>query len=178
MEPPSPSQGLRFIIELPLRQASARTGPAVETPDTAVDLQGVQVLGVGGAETVDEWRSLFDATGASLQTVPDGEEAIRWFESRPSSQWPQLLVCELQDAGDGARELVRRLRRLETDRLLPLDRRIPAIAVVPNAEPDAALRALMAGFQAHVARPLKLSTLLRIALGILHRPGTNPSSRP
>jgi len=178
IEPPSPSQGLRFIIELPLRQASARPAPAVETPDAATDLQGVQVLGVGGAETVDEWRNLFDAAGAGLQTVADGDEAIRWFEARPSAQWPQLLVCELLDGGDGARDLMRRLRRLETDRLLPLDRRIPAIAVVPSAEPDAALRALMAGFQAHVARPLKLSALLRVVLGILHRPGTAPSPRP
>jgi hypothetical protein len=65
----------------------------------------------------------------------------------------------------------RQLRRIRT---LPAERggRVPAIALTAYARPDARARALAAGFQDHVARPVDLASLTAALGRVLSRPSS------
>lgn len=79
-------------------------------------------------------------------------------------------MCDISlgDQEDG-HQVVRRVRQLEAQRGVPLDCRMPAIALTGHAQPDDRLTALMAGFQLHLAKPVDGSVLTR-ALAALAGP--------
>ena len=57
--------------------------------------------------------------------------------------------------------MVRALRDLEARREVPLGRRLPAVALTGMAQPEDRLRALVAGFQRHLAKPVVPEELVR-----------------
>jgi ATP-binding cassette subfamily B protein len=50
---------------------------------------------------------------------------------------------------------------MEARRQVPLAERLPAIALTGMAQPDDRLRALAAGFQRHLAKPVRPDELVR-----------------
>ena len=61
--------------------------------------------------------------------------------------------------------VIRRIRQLEEKRGLALDLRILAVAVTGFAQPVDRVRALMAGFQAHLAKPADPEELISTVQG-------------
>jgi len=66
-------------------------------------------------------------------------------------------------------QVVRRIRQLEDERQVPLDNRVPAIALSGLSEPADRVRSLMSGFQSHLVKPVQpgelLDTILRVTRG-------------
>jgi CheY-like chemotaxis protein len=60
-------------------------------------------------------------------------------------------------------ELMRRLRAMEKAH----GKRMSAIALTAMARPEDRLRALRAGFQAHIAKPIKLGELVIVLAGVV-----------
>ena len=69
-------------------------------------------------------------------------------------------VCDIALGDEDGHQVVRRIRRIEAERGVPLDRRVPAIALTGGAQPGDRVRALMAGFQVHLAKPVDASELV------------------
>jgi ATP-binding cassette subfamily B protein len=64
---------------------------------------------------------------------------------------------------------LREVRALEAERNVALSERIPAIAVTGHAEPEDRTRALLAGFQIHLAKPVNPNDLVSSIANLLSR---------
>ncbi len=163
VEPPSATHGTRYVVELPLRAAPAGTaapGPAAAAPPPEASLAGLRLVAVDDREdALDALQSLLALDEVALRTFTTGRAALAWLEGHGTADWPDALLCDIALGEEDGHAVVRRIRQIEAERGVPLDARMPAIALTGLAQPDDRLRALMAGFQAHLAKPVDARTL-------------------
>jgi len=113
-------------------------------------------------------RVLADA-GAEVAVARSAEEALDRVARGPP---PAVIVSDIGMPDVDGHELARRLRALPPER----GGRTPAVALTAFARPEDRLRALAAGFQVHVAKPVDPAELLATVAGLVdladtHRPG-------
>ena len=83
-------------------------------------------------------------------------------------QWrPDVLVSDIGLPGDDGYVLIRRLREREAGRGWS----IPALAVTAYARAEDRTRALSAGFQMHVAKPLEPADLVAAIANLVRKDG-------
>jgi ATP-binding cassette subfamily B protein len=159
----SAQHGTRWAIELPLQPLAVPPAPVprrsddLTAPPTAPLLSGIAVMCIDDhADALDALSLMLRADGADVLPFQRGDAALAWLEQHGSERWPRLLVCDISlgDQEDGY-QVVRRVRQLEAQRGVALDRRMPAIALTGHAQPADRLMALMAGFQLHLAKPVE-----------------------
>ncbi|HWJ96132.1 MAG TPA: ATP-binding protein, partial [Telluria sp.] len=162
--------GSCFTIELPLaREQSApprggRPGqpiPAPATPDmTVLDLAGTDVLVVDDDRDARELmaRILTDCH-ATVRVAADAREALALFGQRA----PHILISDLGMPEVDGFELLARVRALGRER----GGNVPAIALTAFARSEDRLRALEAGFSAHISKPVEPSELIAAVAGIV-----------
>jgi ATP-binding cassette subfamily B protein len=161
------SPGLTFSVRLPLR-AVAELAPATQEADEDAVLQGMKVF---IADDQQEARELLAAVledrGAETELFASGDALLHTLRERSPTDWPDVLVCDISLGEPDGYEVIGEIRRMEAERSSPLAQRLPAIALSGYAEPEDRLRALLAGFQVHVGKPVDprelLATLLAVA---------------
>jgi PAS domain S-box-containing protein len=169
-------RGARFTIALPLAKAQAPaerrsdTGgmarrasadAAAPTPELALrDLGGVTVLVVDDDRDARELiaRILTDCQ-AQVALAANAREALEMFLAEP----PELLISDLGMPEMDGFELLSRVRGLGRER----GGRVPAIALTAFARSEDRLRALEAGFSAHISKPVEPSELIAAVAGIV-----------
>jgi len=83
-----------------------------------------------------------------VHAVASAEEALRILADADIA--PQILVSDVGMPGIDGYELIKRIRASNE----PAQQRLPAIAVTAYANPEDRVRALTAGYQLHVAKPI------------------------
>jgi PAS domain S-box-containing protein len=165
-------KGAAFVITLPLAalhepadDAVAARRPAAGPKEADRDcetLRGVRVLIV---DDQDDARDLLDRVfvdcGAEVIKTGSAAEALEAVRRRP----PDLLVSDLGMPGEDGYELMRRLRALPPER----GGRVPAAAVSALARPEDRQRALDAGYQVHVAKPVEAAELIGVVAKLVDR---------
>jgi PAS domain S-box-containing protein len=102
--------------------------------------------------------------GARVRLAVDFESALRAVRQA----WPDVLVSDVGLPGRDGYELIRQIRRMN-----PSDKPVlPAIALTAFARPEDKDKALKAGFDAHLGKPLNPHALV-VAIGQLVRPPSN-----
>lgn len=76
--------------------------------------------------------------------------------------WPDILVGDIGMPGEDGYALIRKVRALEKDR----GGAILAVAVTAYAHPEDRARALLSGFQAHVAKPVEPVEFVALIAGL------------
>jgi PAS domain S-box-containing protein len=153
---PGEGSGAVFTVDLPaiadLDGAGAamrtRRRVASETSIRPANLTGLRVLIVDDeADARELMRMVLRSSGADVRAATDAEEAFEQVE-----QWqPDILISDIGLPGDDGYTLIQRVRAREAQR----GRSIPALAVSAHARTEDRARALAAGFQMHVAKPLE-----------------------
>jgi CheY-like chemotaxis protein len=148
--------GATFTVDLPFNAAPpaavapepARRRFESETIGRLINLDGLRVLVVDDeADARELMRMVLRSTGAEVMATACAEEAFEQLE-----QWhPDVLVSDIGLPGDDGYVLIQKLREREAER----GRSIPALAVTAYARVEDRARALAAGFQLHVAKPLE-----------------------
>jgi CheY-like chemotaxis protein len=92
--------------------------------------------------------------GAEVTTVSSGAEALAILSNLPGGARPDILICDIAMPEDDGYAALRRMRALEEARGVAASQRIPAIALTAFSGNEERLRALSAGFQMHVAKPV------------------------
>lgn len=167
----SPGEGLGavFTVTLPLLVDHAAT-PSVNVAHVADDpvpatgqmLRGIRVLVVDDdADTCELLTTVLGHYGAEVTAASSVSEALVAVERR----WPQVLVSDIAMPGDDGYSLVRRVRVLERER----GQRLPALALTAHARASDTEQAYLAGFEAHVPKPVEPVTLARIIARLARR---------
>ena len=130
---------------------AAPSEPAPE-PARAI-LDGVSVLVVeDDADSRESLVRVLEQYGARVREAATAREAIDSLEVAV----PDVLVSDIGMAGEDGYDLIRNVRKLPAER----GRRLPALAVTAFGEEGDRRKALAAGFQAHVAKPVAPAALV------------------
>jgi signal transduction histidine kinase len=159
-------KGAKFIVRLPAREASLL--PRVtETPAgrivSAAMLMGVRLLVVDDDPGARELISgMLEGFGAQVSVAESGQAAL----SLLFAQRPDVLIADLGMPGMDGYALIEQVRALDPD----FGGLTPAVAVTAYASPQDRLRALQAGYQNHVAKPVEAEELAIVIASLAGRP--------
>jgi CheY-like chemotaxis protein len=98
--------------------------------------------------------------GARVSVAAGGEEALRIMETAE----PDALISDIGMPHMDGYQLMRRIRAAE-----PMGRRLPALALTAFARAEDRKRALLAGYQSHVAKPVDMAELVIVVAGLVGR---------
>lgn len=161
VEPATRAHGMRYLIELPLQPIAAPASPRAAAP-RAARLTGLTALCIDDqADALEAIELTLRTEGARVVPFQRGSDAVAWLAQQPTERWPQLLACDISlgDQEEDGHGVMRRIRQIEAERAVPLAQRLPAIALTGHARPEDRLRALMAGFQLHLVKPVDADVL-------------------
>lgn len=163
-------KGSTFVVELPFRDGAhashgaplaANAGVLSSPPTNGVRLDGVQVLVVDDEDDARECLALaLRQYGALVTAAKSAAEAVSAMEE----ELPQVLICDIGMPGEDGYSLIRRLRARGAAR----GGGIPAAALTAYARSEDRARALAAGFDLHVPKPVEpgdLASAVRNLLG-------------
>jgi CheY-like chemotaxis protein len=130
------------------------------------DLHGVHVLAVDDdPDAVNLVAELLEAAGARVSTAACAEDALRMMDNEP----PQVLVTDLGMPRIDGFQLIERVRGHHN----PVVRRLPAAALTAYARSDDRVKALRAGFQIHLAKPIDPAELVSAIAALAQRFGAD-----
>lgn len=162
-----PGRGAQFTVWLPLSPAPADTpGPAGSGGGAAAigssrlsRLDGIEVLLVEDEPDVRAMtEQVLREAGAEVVAVGSADEAVAALARRR----PQVILSDIGMPDRDGYELLRRVRRLSAAE----GGTVPAAAFTAYARPEDRARALDAGFQLHLSKPVLPSTLVDAVLGL------------
>jgi len=144
---PGPGKGATFVVRLPLHHAGAVVAQRRIAAPSAIQrpsLMGARIVAVDDdPDARDLLERMLRKAGAEVQTASSADEAIALVRAST----PDVLVSDLEMPDQDGFALVRRLREEGFADL-------PAVALTAYATAEHRIRALDAGFQLHVAKPL------------------------
>jgi PAS domain S-box-containing protein len=157
---PGPGKGSTFTIALPLAVDSGVAEAAKTAPPNNVLLTGIRVLVVDDdADARLTVTTLLEQFGATATAVASASEA---FEALAHDH-VDVVLSDLAMPGQDGYEMMRRIRR---DRDVA---ELPAAALTAYADADCRSRALAAGFQEHLAKPVEPGVLTATLARLVHR---------
>jgi PAS domain S-box-containing protein len=161
-------KGAQFVVRLPLvisaphHSEGPRVHPKVGEPVSGElpSLAGIRVLLVDDeADALEVLSTMLSKTGAEVLTATSADQAFSIFMRHK----PTILVSDLGMPGTDGYTLLERIRALKSEE----GARVPAVALTAFARGQDRLKALAAGFQVHVAKPvdfLELATIIKIVV--------------
>jgi PAS domain S-box-containing protein len=165
-------RGTTFKILLPVRAVATPVGEAEGAPvavkDTEQDatLAGVRALVV---DDQDDARELITVAlsryGADVIAASSAAEAYAVITAAPPQELPDVMAIDIGMPGENGYNLVRRLRLWERERGL----HIPAVALTAYGRVEDRVRALNAGFQMHVTKPVEPDELAAVIASLFRR---------
>jgi len=141
-------QGATFTLAFPVRALRGRAITTITESDPRGSLDHLRVLLVeDDPDNRDVLRRLLEQHHALISMAGSAREAL---EMMPTVR-PSILVSDIGLPGMDGYELIRRIRQLEQ----MSGGRIPAIALTAHASADDRTKALRAGYQAHITKPVE-----------------------
>jgi signal transduction histidine kinase/ActR/RegA family two-component response regulator len=174
---PGAAQGSVFTIRLPLR--AIYTAPPTERKSMAALLNsGAQSLRELRALIVDDEEDVrlllamtLESYGARVHAVPSGRQALDVLD-RQAGQGFDVLICDIGMPDEDGYSVIRKVRKLTADR----GSQVPAIALTAYGRAEDRVRALGAGFQMHIAKPVEPDELVAVILSLVKRFGATSRS--
>ena len=154
-----------FFFENLRRAVSKAHSDAVQHTADNTGLAGMRFLcAEDNGLNAEILTALMDMEGASCTIYPNGEELVKAFASVQPGEYDAILMDVQMPVMNGL-DATRLIRSGEN----PLGKTIPIIAMTANAFSSDVQDCLEAGMDAHVAKPLDISTLERTLKDVLGR---------
>jgi PAS domain S-box-containing protein len=150
-------EGSSFVVQLPLgvahppsaaRPPSERPSSRSAAPASGSGMDGLRILVV---EDEDDARELLvtilERAGAIVSAASSAREALAVLER----ERPTVILSDIGMPGEDGHALVRQIRALGSESIA----RTPAVALTAFARPEDRTRALDAGFDSYVSKPVE-----------------------
>ena len=149
-------QGAIFTIRLPLVEATVSAPNVNQKPAPAPQLlSGLNVLLVDDdSDTLKLMETALKRRQANVTAVSSAGEAIQAISQRR----PDVLVSDIAMPDEDGYGLIEKVRLLENGE----SQGIPAVAITAYAKDEDRERALSAGFQIYLAKPVELTELISV----------------
>jgi PAS domain S-box-containing protein len=167
---PGEGQGSTFAVELPItvvhQTPPEKAGPKEEEPSeydcSERPLSGIRVLVVDDeADARNVVRRVLAECGAEVALAESASEAVGLVESFR----PDILVSDIGMPDEDGYDLIRQVRSRIAAKALP------AVALTAFARSEDRRRALLAGFQTHVTKPVDPAELIAVVASLVERTG-------
>ena len=165
---PGQEKGSTFTIALPMvtadidpkrRHPRASTG---ESFDGKLDLHDVRVLAVDDeADARHLIKRILAGCGARVETAESGSAALRALRKTK----PQVLVMDIGMPQEDGYTAIKRIRELSSEE----GGTVPAIALTAFARSEDRRRAILSGFQMHLAKPVEPAELIAMVASLAGR---------
>jgi PAS domain S-box-containing protein len=162
-------QGATFKVTLPVRAVATPLGEAGVAPvpiKSSGELSGVRALVV---DDEDEARELIATAltqyGTAVVAVSSAEEAYMLITATPPQGRLDVMVTDIGMPVEDGYSLMRRVREWERAQ----DAHIPAVALTAYGRVEDRVRALNAGFQMHLAKPVDPAELAAVITSLIRR---------
>ena len=160
-------KGATFRITLPVRALhpqevdSAQTAVPVDTIANEIMLNGLRIMVVDDEdETRELLKMMLSSHGAEVLAAASGTEALAQIDECQ----PGIIVSDIGMPVMDGYMFMKRVRALDSEQ-----RSVPAIALTAYARAEDRLRALAAGFQMHVPKPVEASELVMVIASLVRR---------
>jgi signal transduction histidine kinase/DNA-binding response OmpR family regulator len=164
-------QGATFTVNLPLINSGVDYSEAERAHSAPVDgettisyslLDGLRVLVVDDeVDTRDLIAAVLSRVGAEVQTAATASEALQALE-----RWvPDVLISDIGMPDEDGYTLIKKVRELDAKQ----PGWIPALALTAYASVEDRMRALSAGFQMHMTKPLDPAELVAVVASLSGR---------
>jgi CheY-like chemotaxis protein len=171
---PGENQGSTFTVELPLmavqsesseqEHAAIPTGENFAGLDITGILDGLRVLVVDDEEDARVLiATILEQRGAKVLSVPSATEAL---ETLPVLQ-PDVIISDIEMPYEDGYALIKKIRELDPKE----GGRTPAAALTAYARTEDRMRALLAGFQIHLPKPVDPAELIAVVANLSGRTG-------
>jgi CheY-like chemotaxis protein len=166
-------KGSAFNVQLPVRAISSADSSSAQLPGNGEavhpgreTLAGLRALIV---DDEDDARELVKAViaryGAEVVAARSAAEAFALMTTAPEQKRPHVMVTDLGMPDEDGYSLLRRLREWEQEHGL----HTPAVALTAYGRSEDRMRALMAGFEMHVTKPVEPEELAVIVASVVKR---------
>jgi PAS domain S-box-containing protein len=163
--------GATFFVQLPLSivqvedKSSPRVHPTAETQPGEIlslpRLEGAHVFIVDDEPDARELiRTVLEDQGAKVTSFGSAEDALAALKTTK----PTVLVCDVGMPKMDGYQLIRTLRAEESR-----SERVPALALTAFARAEDRKRSLVAGYQAHLAKPFDVGELILVIADLVGR---------
>jgi PAS domain S-box-containing protein len=170
---PGEGQGSTFVVSLPItivhddtslpKQVVPREHEESEFDYSATPLTGIKLLIVDDEPDARQLiRRVLTECGAVVALAGSADEALNVIESFR----PDILISDVGMPDQDGYDLIRRVRARVAAKTLP------AVALTAFARSEDRRRALLAGFQTHVSKPVDLAELVAVVASLVERTGT------
>ena len=171
--------GATFIVRLPCTAGAdepqeseverRRPDGVVARPPGSLPIGGVRVLIVDDEiDTRDLLVAILEREGATVLAACSAAQALGLLSDRGTDV--DILVTDVAMPGDDGYDLIRKVRALDD----PMRSAIPAIVLTSFARDQDRQRALAAGFQRHLAKPIVARSLIDSVAELVSR-AANPA---
>lgn len=158
-ESPGEGLGATFTIRIPLAGMPSAEGAAESerlderaVPSVRPPLEGVRVLLIEDEPDTRELLAItLETSGAEVAAVESAQEALNHLQRFN----PHVLLSDIGLPIESGYELIRKVRALSSE-----IRNVPAVALTAFATEKDRQRALAAGFQIHLAKPVEPDVLV------------------
>ncbi|MBI3654765.1 MAG: PAS domain S-box protein [Acidobacteria bacterium] len=167
------NQGASFTVNLPVRAVRSAAVPEA-TPSTRsqpamdfdMNLDGLWVLAVDDeADARELLTTLLKQYGAKVTAVGSANDAFKVIAESEAGKRPDILVSDIGMPEEDGYTLIRRVRQLAPKS----GGRIPAVALTAYGRASDRVKALTAGFQSHVPKPVDLAELIAVIASLTTR---------
>jgi len=160
-------KGATFRITLPVRALQsqeadpAQTTAPIHTIANEIMLNGLRIMVVDDEdETRELLKMMLSSHGAEVLAAASGTEALAQIDECQ----PGIIVSDIGMPVMDGYMFMKRVRALDSEQ-----RSVPAIALTAYARAEDRLRALAAGFQMHVPKPVEASELVMVIASLVRR---------
>jgi signal transduction histidine kinase/ActR/RegA family two-component response regulator len=171
VESSGPGEGTTFRVLLPLtagRELASEVAPTAPIEDDAVaearqrPLNGTRVLIVDDEPQARElFSAIMEHAGGEVRLAASARDATSVLRT----WWPDVLLSDIEMPREDGYVLMEQVNAMERRER----RRIVAIAITAHSRPEDRVRALDAGFQWHLPKPVEPAELLAVVASLTAR---------
>lgn len=164
-------KGAIFTVRLPIAAITVESEQLNEkgeveasslVKEPSIDLKGLFILTVDDEiDTCNLLEQVLTHYGAKVKTALSAAEAMREFMQKQ----PDILISDIGMPEEDGYSLIQKIRALPDNNI----KKMPAIALTAFARPQDRMKALAAGFQTHVSKPVEPDELATVIASLTGR---------